>query len=252
MKREHIHWEMSSKIPVLHISTQDESQTWKVALSTLALALLGIGIIMHAVASEVMVAGGQAVSFPFWSWLVSAGLPLWPFLLLAGMVAFFYLVASRQFQVLVTYITGQWSVWGRLMVIFSLLWFLSHGLTQQTNVFAAFFTWPEFARYGVMVVLSLCSSITDNVALAAMQAQIILSAPLAVWQVRLLLILFTWSGGFTPFGCLQSLALNNNLKLSTGQWFRETLLWSALSLIGGLIGLGLIAVFYPTAIFLPH
>jgi hypothetical protein len=240
MKRDHIHWEMSRKTPMLHLSTQDESQTWKVVLSTLALALLGIGIISHAVVSELMIAGGQHALFP-----------LWPFLAPAGLVALCYLFTSKQFQVLLAYLREQWTVWGRLMVIFSLLWFLSHGLTQQTNVFAAFFIWPEFARYGVMVILSLCSSITDNVALAAMQAQIILSAPLAVWQVRLLLILFTWSGGFTPFGCLQSLALNNNLKLSAGQWFRETLLWSALSLIGGLIGLGLIALFYPTAIFLP-
>ena len=49
-------------------------------------------------------------------------------------------------------------------------------------------------------------------------------------------------------GCLQSLALNSRLKLTTRQWFQQTPLWAILAIIGGLLGLGLISLFYPTAV----
>ena len=49
-------------------------------------------------------------------------------------------------------------------------------------------------------------SITDNVALAAMQGSLTFNHPLPIWQVRLLFILLTWAGGFTSFGCLHALA----------------------------------------------
>jgi len=240
MKRAKVEWVGHDRDEALSSMKQDLRDRWDIPLSILALGLLGGGIIAHAVTQEVMVSGAHQTS-----------LPLWLFLIPAGVVSLWHLQSIHRLPALGAYIREQWHVWGRLMVIFSLLWFLAHGLTQQTNVFFAFFKWPEFLRYSIMVVLSLGSSITDNVALAAMQAQLILISPIAIWQTRLLLILFTWSGGFTPFGCLQSLALNNSLKLSTGKWFRETLLWSALSLVGGLMGLALIGVFHPTAVSLP-
>jgi len=175
-------------------------------------------------------------------------LPLWYFLLPAGFFALLHLAFVKRFHALGVYLRDQWHVWGRLMVIFSLLWFLGNGLTEKTHFFAAFFDWPEWSRYSIMVVLALGSSITDNVALAAMQGQLILQQPIDVWKVRVLLILFTWSGGFTPFGCLQSLALNHSLGLSTGGWFKQTFKWAFLSLAGGSVGLLLIWALYPGAV----
>jgi len=211
-------------------------------LSILAIACLALGIIAHSIVQALAVA----------SVVTSEPVALWLFLLPAGVIPVLYLVTSHHTVTASNYIREQWPVWGKLMIIFSLLWFLSNALTSAANSFAIFFTWPETVRYPIMVVLSLFSSITDNVALAAMQGALIINHPLSIWQIRLLFILLTWSGGFTPFGCLQSLALNSRLKLSTGAWFRQTFLWSILAIIGGLLGLALIGSFYPTAVALPQ
>lgn len=214
----------------------------KLPLSILSISLLAAGIIAHSIIQAISVVSGASAE----------PVPLWLFLLPAGAMAVLYLAITRQVSTANMYIREQWPVWGKLMIIFSLLWFLSNALTQSENVFTAFFTWPEAIRYPMMLILSLLSSITDNVALAAMQGALIINRPLAIWQIRLLFLLLTWSGGFTPFGCLQSLALNSRLKLSTGEWLRQTFLWATLAIIGGLIGLMLIGSFYPTAVFLSH
>ncbi|HEU5380998.1 MAG TPA: hypothetical protein VFV38_36710 [Ktedonobacteraceae bacterium] len=211
-------------------------------LSILSMGLLAAGIIAHSIAEAITISSGETTEL----------VPLWVFLLPAGITAAIYLVTTHHTLTAGKYISEQWPVWGKLMVIFSLLWFLSNALTQSTTISALFFTWPEFVRYPLMIILSLLSSITDNVALAAMQGALIVNNPLSIWQIRLLFILLTWSGGFTPFGCLQSLALNSRLKLSTGEWFRQTFLWSALAIIGGLLGLALIGYLYPVAVSFPH
>ncbi len=145
-----------------------------------------------------------------------------------------------------------WQVWGKLMIIFSLLWFLSNVVAQRPSALGVFFTLAFPIRYSLMVVLALLSSVTDNVALAAMQGALIINHPFSIPLVRLLFVLLTWSGGFTPFGCLQSLALNAQLQYSTGKWFRQTWVWAFLAIVGGLAGLALIGVLYPTASGEPH
>jgi hypothetical protein len=229
-------------------------------------ALLTVGIAGHTVWQLVLSSAGNGAEPP---WLAL-------FLLPAGVAAFCHLLivrtqmpATRQFVRLsiarnrtiyerASRLPETWKhvqfelpVWLKLAVIFSLLWYLANGLTQSANVFAAFFSWPEQLRLGMMSVLSLGSSVTDNVALAAMQGSLIVNHPIAIWQVRLLFILLTWAGGFTPFGCLQSLALNSRLRLGTSAWFKQALIWSALSLAGALAGLALIGLFHPTAVGLP-
>src|SRR5262249_34467481 len=52
-------------------------------------------------------------------------------------------------------------------------------------------------------------------------------------------------------GCLQSLALNGRLRLTTGAWLRHTLTWAGWALAGGLVGLALIRLLYPSAVGLP-
>ncbi|MBF6589369.1 MAG: hypothetical protein IVW57_02415 [Ktedonobacterales bacterium] len=212
--------------------------TW---MSLAAPGLLAGGILLHSL----LLALGQR------SRGVALDLPLWLLLLPAGLVAVWHLNVIGSGRATRRRLWQDAPVWLKLMVIFSLLWFLGNALTGPVNVFAAFFTLPPTPRYGVMVVLSLFSSVTDNVALAAMQGSLLLAHPLAIWQVRLLFLLLTWSGGFTPFGCLQSLAVNGRLGLSTGAWLRQTWVWGMLALLGGLLGLALILAFYPSTTGLP-
>jgi hypothetical protein len=210
----------------------------ELGLSLAAVGLLAAGIILHAIPDN----NWELFGFSL------AQRPLWMLLLPAGNVAIVYLFIRRRGIASSNYILLELPVWVRLMVIFSLLWLLTNGLTQQVNAFAVFFAWPEPLRYGLMVLLSLASSITDNVALAAMQGSLILHHPLPIWQVRLLFILLTWAGGFTSFGCLQSLALNGRFSLSMGQWIREAWIWGILAILGGLAGLALLAIFIPSAL----
>jgi hypothetical protein len=212
---------------------QESRQALPVLLSALSLILLASGIVAHA-AFQASASAHDAF-------------PLWALLLPAGIVAVLHLRSVDKLHVAGGYIRHEWPVWGKLMIIFSLLWLLSNAVSAPTNIFGAFFTWSDPVRYGLMIVLSLLSSVTDNVALAAMQGSLLLSHPLAIWQIRLLFILLTWAGGFTPFGCLQSLALNSRLQLSTGAWFRQALAWAALALAGGMLGLALISILYPSA-----
>lgn len=211
-------------------------------LSAFAVGLLGTGIIAHSVLQAIAASSATPQEI----------VPLWLLLLPGGIVAVIHLLGIRRISAAGQHIQHEWPVWGKLMIIFSLLWFLTNALTEPANILAAFFTWPEVVRYSLMVVLSLASSITDNVALAAMQGSLLLNHPLSIWEVRLLFILLTWAGGFTPFGCLQSLALNGRLGLSTGGWFRQTFLWAGLAIVGGLVGLALISLLYPTAVFMPR
>lgn len=215
---------------------------YELPLSLLAVGLLGAGIIAHSILQAIAVSSATPHEI----------VPLWLLLLPGGIVAVIHLLSIRSISAAGQHIQHEWPVWGKLMIIFSLLWFLTNALTEPTNILAAFFTWPEAVRYSIMVVLSLASSITDNVALAAMQGSLLLNHPLSIWEVRLLFILLTWAGGFTPFGCLQSLALNGRLTLTTGAWFKQTFLWAFLAIVGGLAGLFLIGILYPTAVFLPH
>jgi hypothetical protein len=106
------------------------------------------------------------------------------------------------------------------------------------------------ARCGT--VLSLLPAATDNVALAAMQAGLILNHPLPVWAIRFLFVMLMWAGGLTAFGCLQSLALHAKRPLSMGAWFREARGWAVIALIGGLIGLVAIILIYPGELSVPR
>jgi hypothetical protein len=90
------------------------------------------------------------------------------------------------------------------------------------------------------------------VALAAMQAVLILNHPLPVWAIRSQFIMLTWAGGLTAFGCLQSLALHTKHPLSMGVWFREARGWAAITLIGGLISLVAIILIYPGELSVPR
>lgn|GEM_PF-5125492 len=203
-------------------------------LSILAVILLGLGIIAHSIAEVQRL--HQPGSFePY---------PLWEFLLPAGIFALVHLYSIQRFNTGISYVRQEFPVWGRLMLIFSLIWYLSNGLTSSSNVFSVFFTWSSLLRYNMQVILSLLSSITDNVAIAGMQGAIIINHPLPIWQIRLLFLLLTWSGGFTYFGCLQSLALNSRLHLTTPEWFKAALPWAILSIIGGGVGLAMTVLIY--------
>jgi hypothetical protein len=234
MRREGVAWRADESAPTIVEGAATSRARSDRVLSVLAIALLAAGIITHSI----LLARGPASS-------QGTDAPLWLCILPAGVVAVAHMLTVGRGLAAWTYVRHEWPVWGKLMVIFSLLWFLGNGLTGSQSVFAAFFLWPVQVRYGIMVLLSLASSITDNVALAAMQGAILLHHPLPIWQIRLLFILLTWAGGFTPFGCLQSLTTNSRLKLSTGAWFRETLPWGATAILGGLAGLALIALLYP-------
>jgi hypothetical protein len=222
MRLEKVSWQVKDRDAIVDQTRSTTSEGIELALCLFALGLLGSGIIVHATLEAIT---------------TYEVIPLWQVLLPAGVLATIHLLFVQRHHSALLHIRRQWPVWGKLMLIFSLLWFLSNGLTEKVNILTAFFLWPHWVHYGFMIVLALLSSVTDNVAIAAMLGTIILSQPLPTWQIRLLLILLTWSGGFTPFGCLQSLALNNSIGLSTGSWFRATLLWALVALIGGCIGL---------------
>lgn len=231
----HVGWRQEDATRPPGLDERVPQKDRELLLSVLAIGLLGTGIIAHSV----LQASAAASATP------REMAPLWLLLLPGGIAAGMHLLSIRRISAAGRHIQREWPVWGKLMVIFSLLWFLTNALTEPTNILAAFFTWPEAARYCLMVILSLASSITDNVALAAMQGSLLLNHPLSIWEVRLLFVLLTWAGGFTPFGCLQSLALNGRLGLSTGAWLRQTFLWAGLALAGGLAGLALISLLYP-------
>lgn len=245
MRREHITWRQDEPDANEVFVEKYAHGGVEVVLAMWALLLLAAGIILHSTLQAASLSTGAIAA-------VADRFPLWLLLLPAGVMAVVHLAFIRNVRAARRHIQHEWPVWGKLMVIFSLLWFLANALTGPTNALATFFTWPEPVRYSSMVVLSLASSITDNVALAAMQGAILINHALAIWQIRLLFILLTWSGGFTPFGCLQSLAVNSRINLSTARWFRETLVWSGLSIAGGLAGLALIALLYPGAVGLLH
>lgn len=237
----------------------------EVVLSLAAIAALAIGIIAHTIYQTVIIGPGRPVPISLWWFLVPAGALALIYLLFARMVARHHTpipdncrieidlgkrqwVRSRSVPLSLTHILYEMPIWFKLTVIFSLLWFLSNGLPATTNAATVFFALPESIRYGSMVVLSLLSSVTDNIALAAMQGSLILNHPIAIWQVRLLFILLAWSGGFTPFGCLQSLALNSRIRLRLAPWIAEAIPWALWSIAGGLGGLALIWILYPGAV----
>ncbi len=216
---------------------------WDLLLSTLALLFLAGGIVAHSMIHIQEVESRVAAYVP--PFLLQG---LWLLLLPAGIVAFLHLVSQDHFRSTVLKFWKDSAIWIRLMAIFSLIWIGSFTLTQEKNVFAVFFDWPIAARLPAMIVLSLASSITDNVALAAMQAALILKHPLPVWMIRLVFILLTWAGGLTSFGCLQSLALHSRapLPLSMRDWLREAWKWAAITLVAGLIGLVAIILMFPS------
>ena len=237
MKKKQVTWKEGEpeKIAIFHKSFKDPMYIDTV-LSSIAVALLALGIVTHAVLENI----------PGF-----INVPLWLLLFPAGLAAFNHLFVGERITETWEHIEEQSPVWIKLIVIFSLLWFLQNGLSETTSILNLFLLLPNSIQYGLMIMLSLASSVTDNVALAAMQGTIILGHPIAIWQIRLLLVLLTWAGGLTPFGCLQSLSINHRLQLSTGEWIKETPLWAALALLGGLIGFGLIMWLYPTTVGLP-
>ncbi len=203
-------------------------------MAVTALILLAGGIIVHSIieAAHIYRPGG-------------GDYPLWIFIAPAGIAALIHLLSTKQIGRGWLHIKNELPVWGRLMVIFSLIWFLSSKLSAPANIFTDFFALPEQARYSFQIILSLFSSITDNVAIAGMQGAMIINHPIALWQIRLLFILLTWSGGLTYFGCLQSLALNARLHLPSSAWFKAAIPWAIVSFIGGIIGLACIFILYP-------
>ena len=234
MKREMTQWRKDEPQEIHILQNAHEGRgTLDVALTGLAMTFLAIGVIIHAILENIFVA---------------PNIQLWLLLLPAGIVALLHLFFINALDGTVAHIKEQSPVWIKLIVIFSLLWFLQNGLTGVKNITTLFFLFPSSIQYILLVILSLGSAVTDNVALAAMQGSIIIAHPLSIWKIRLLLVLLTWAGGLTPFGCLQSLSINHRLKLSTAQWLKETPLWAGLAILGGLIGLLLIAFLYPAAV----
>lgn len=191
-------------------------------LATIAGGLLALGIVLHAILENI----------PRFS-----DVPLWILLLPAGIAALNHLFVGERLTEAVEHIQEQLPIWIKLTVIFSLLWFLQNGIMSNKNILSFFYLLPHTFQYILLTLLSLSSAVTDNVALAAMQATIILGHPLALWKIRLLLVLLTWAGGLTPFGCLQSLSMNHRLRLTTGQWMKETPVWAGLAILGGISGL---------------
>lgn len=263
MHQDHVQWLDEDSCGEDQVQSAGKAHPFEPYLGFLAIVLLAAGITVHSAAQFVLTRSGQVQEPP----------PLGLFLIPAGIAAFGHLLLTRRHvqprgkvDVYIPWLRNsilkhhsklpatwrhikfQVPIWLKLAVIFSLLWYLGNGLTQSVNVFEGFFTWPEPLRLAVMSVLSLASSVTDNVALAAMQGSLLIQHPLSTWQIRLLFILLTWAGGFTPFGCLQSLALNSHLHLQTGAWFKQTLIWGTLSILGALCGLLLIGIFYPAAL----
>ena len=262
MRSEHVTWRQREVVAEQakpsrkrkRVKQSKPHRDWNSLLSLMAILLLGAGIIFHSITQ----AGSPSAQ-------ATAAWPLWLVLLPAGAMAVLHLCSIKQlptrvvegaekqtgWQFGMSYMRRESPVWVKLMIIFSLIWYMSTALTTPQNVLGLFFTLALPIRFGLMVILSLLSSVTDNVALAAMQGALIVRHPLAVWQIRLLVILLTWAGGFTYFGCLQSLAMNSRLKLSLGKWMQHSLVWAALSIAGGLAGLLIIRLLYPTAVGLP-
>ncbi|HEX8965778.1 MAG TPA: hypothetical protein VF820_05100 [Patescibacteria group bacterium] len=234
MKKENVAWksEETEKIVIFNRSYKDPLYIDTV-LAVISGSLLAIGIILHAIFENIP-------NFP--------NIPLWALLLPAGIASLNHLFVGERIKESFVHIKEQSPVWIKLIVIFSLLWFLQNGLSSTKSALHLFLLLPNQIQYFFLVILSLASAVTDNVALAAMQGTIILGHPISVWQIRLILVLLTWAGGLTPFGCLQSLSINHRIKLSTGTWLKETPLWAALALVGGLVGLWLIMIIYPTAV----
>jgi hypothetical protein len=228
-------------IPI-HVDAQPRPRS-DVALSSLALFFLAAGIVAH---SFIHIKDIEPSVPP----LLQRG--LWLFLLPAGFFAILHIISQDRTYETLKRFAHESQIWIRLMAIFSLIWILTFALTETTNVFTAFFDWPIELRYPLMIVLSLLSSVTDNVALAAMQAGLILNHPLPVWAIRLIFIVLTWAGGLTAFGCLQSLALHTKFPLSMKEWFRESRVWAVVTIVGGLIGLVAIMLIYPGELSLPH
>jgi hypothetical protein len=180
MRREAVAWREHTSDSSATDAAQTSHARIKIALGTAAILLLATGIIAHSIVLAQVVASGN-----------KSDVPLWLFTLPAGVAAFLHLLSTRHINALVEHVREQSPVWGKLMVIFSLLWLLENVSQRGGNVFVTFFTWPDQVRYGLMIVLSLASSITDNVALAAMQGSLLLLHPLAIWQIRFLFILLT-------------------------------------------------------------
>ncbi|QBD78653.1 hypothetical protein EPA93_22745 [Ktedonosporobacter rubrisoli] len=225
MQIAHVPWRQRQPEPLaLGLPFSSPRSRLEVLMALLAMGLLAGGILVHAILGAL--SSGQALS-------------LWLLLLPAGLTALLHLLLFQHLPHVKEHLGEQWPIWLKLALIFSLLWVIQYGLTQPINLLSAFFCWPQALQYALMIVLALCSAVTDNVAIAAMLGALLLSQPLPFWQIRLLLILFTWSGGLTPFGCLQSLALNARLHLSLGAWMRQAILWATIALLGG--GLGLLA-----------
>ncbi len=250
MKREDVAWKPHALS--VHRTFDRNSDQGRLAVREAIIGLiitlaLAAGIIAHSIQEF----RSPTTAFPLWLFLLPAGVGavifLWRASYLSAQVIEQDSSLSKSREFTVKYLREQVPVWGKIAIIFSLLWYLSYGLAPGHNALAGFFGWPKPLRYGLMVILSLLSSVTDNVALAAMQGALIVSHPLAVWQIRLLLILLTWAGGLTYFGCLQSLALNSRLKLATGEWLKTALLWSVYGIIGALAGLLVIFLLYPQA-----
>lgn len=207
-----------------------------IVFSSLAMIFLATGVVIHAILENIS---------------TTSSIPLWLLLLPAGITAVLHLFLTNTLDGAVKHVKEQSPVWVKLVVIFSLLWYLQNGLTETKSILNMFFLLPSSIQYILLVILSLGSAVTDNVALAAMQGSIIIAHPFTIWKIRLLLVLLTWAGGLTPFGCLQSLSINHRLKLTTAEWIKETPIWAGLAIIGGLSGLLLITFLYPTAVGLP-
>ncbi len=234
MRKEQTTWkvEEGGKIIIFHRSFKDPLYIDTI-LASIAAGFLAVGIITHAIFENIP---------------TLQNIPLWVLLLPAGLAALNHLFVGERLIETMEHVEEQAPVWIKLIVIFSLLWFLQNGLVHAKSVVGLFFLLPHGIQFGLLTLLSLASAVTDNVALAAMQGAIIIAHPLAIWKIRFLLIILTWAGGLTPFGCLQSLSINHRLKLTTGNWTRETPLWAGTALVGGLLGLLLIGFFYPTAV----
>lgn len=234
MRQAGVTWKLPEPDPEhLYPDEEKKDDPKEVFLSLSAISLLGLGVILHTVCA--------ATHFLGYNW------PLWQLLLPAGIMSVIGIVYLRRQAEAKVHFKTESAVWLKLAIIFSLLWIVITICSQYPNVTSVFFALPFPFRYVLMLILSLLSAVTDNVALASMQGAILLQHPVSIWQVRLLFILLTWAGGLTSFGCLQALALNSHLKLSTKQWSREAPMWAVWSLVGGLIGLVLIGFIYPSA-----
>lgn len=234
MKRSSVQWKLHEPdASALYADEEKIDDPKELLLSASAISLLGIGVVLHAIFN--------ALHFLDYSW------PLWQLLLPAGIAAAIGTVYLHRETEARAHFKTESAVWLKLGIIFSLLWLVVTIFAQYPNAASVFFRLPFSIQYILMLVLSLLSAVTDNVALASMQGSIMVQHPILIWQMRLLFIVLTWAGGLTSFGCLQSLALNSHLKLSSKQWLAEAPVWAGCAIIGGLFGLVAIRFVYPTA-----